>query len=324
VSYEEFKLQFAQMYEHYERHRSDNITDPAVRQQRPISTISGWEQHAVNGYQMRIPPAHQAEPPPTPPITNQTAADDEEECSCELALEDPELCKPSKLLSGDDKVFSDLASLGSSSSNIYSKAESDSDAQSKTEVDRHVSPTLPEERLGKDGEEEEEEEESDVAATPPVPLTASSTESLNGSGTEKLREIDDSVLPCSDSASPSSLPSPQNEEKSDEETTTQANEELEQVLEVTSEVILEAVSDVIPEEDVPSEEQQRVETPRTEDGVCSPEVTFDATNEVTPESTSRAEESGDEESASPISIGCENDKLEVTTDNQVKEKLNLL
>ncbi|XP_045479576.1 neurobeachin isoform X4 [Harmonia axyridis] len=43
VSYEEFKLQFAQMYEHYERHRADNITDPLVRQQHPISTISGWE-----------------------------------------------------------------------------------------------------------------------------------------------------------------------------------------------------------------------------------------------------------------------------------------
>ncbi|XP_053598524.1 neurobeachin isoform X2 [Microplitis demolitor] len=51
VSYEEFKLQFAQMYEHYERQRSDNITDPEVRQQRPISTISGWEQQlpASNG-----------------------------------------------------------------------------------------------------------------------------------------------------------------------------------------------------------------------------------------------------------------------------------
>lgn len=43
VSYEEFKLQFAQMYEHYERQRTDNITDPSVRQQRPISTISGWD-----------------------------------------------------------------------------------------------------------------------------------------------------------------------------------------------------------------------------------------------------------------------------------------
>ncbi|KAL9700780.1 hypothetical protein quinque_004221 [Culex quinquefasciatus] len=44
--YEEFKLQFAQMYEHYEKHRTDNITDPALRQQRPISTISGWERGA--------------------------------------------------------------------------------------------------------------------------------------------------------------------------------------------------------------------------------------------------------------------------------------
>lgn len=35
------------MYEHYERQRSDNITDPALRQQRPISTISGWEQQAT-------------------------------------------------------------------------------------------------------------------------------------------------------------------------------------------------------------------------------------------------------------------------------------
>ena len=41
VSYEDFKLQFAQMYEHYEKHRTDNITDPALRQARPISTISG-------------------------------------------------------------------------------------------------------------------------------------------------------------------------------------------------------------------------------------------------------------------------------------------
>lgn len=55
VSYEEFRLQFTQMYEHYERRQSDNITDPAVRQQRPISTISGWDsqrnefQEAVTG-----------------------------------------------------------------------------------------------------------------------------------------------------------------------------------------------------------------------------------------------------------------------------------
>ncbi|GBP72418.1 Neurobeachin [Eumeta japonica] len=51
VSYEEFKLQFAQMYEHYEQRRADNITDPAERQQRPISTISGWDRHPDNGHQ---------------------------------------------------------------------------------------------------------------------------------------------------------------------------------------------------------------------------------------------------------------------------------
>lgn len=44
VSYEEFKLQFAQMYEHYERLRTDNITDPVQRRAHPISTISGWDQ----------------------------------------------------------------------------------------------------------------------------------------------------------------------------------------------------------------------------------------------------------------------------------------
>lgn len=31
------------MYEHYERHRTDNITDPELRQSHPISTISGWD-----------------------------------------------------------------------------------------------------------------------------------------------------------------------------------------------------------------------------------------------------------------------------------------
>lgn len=41
------------MYEHYERQRSDNITDPRLRQQRPISTISGWENQ-----------------PPAPPINH--------------------------------------------------------------------------------------------------------------------------------------------------------------------------------------------------------------------------------------------------------------
>lgn len=36
------------MYEHYEMHRADNITDPVLRQQHPISTISGWHENSQN------------------------------------------------------------------------------------------------------------------------------------------------------------------------------------------------------------------------------------------------------------------------------------
>ncbi|XP_077558412.1 A kinase anchor protein rugose isoform X2 [Haemaphysalis longicornis] len=43
VSLEEYKLHFAQMYEHFDQRRVDHITDPAVRRKRPISTISGLE-----------------------------------------------------------------------------------------------------------------------------------------------------------------------------------------------------------------------------------------------------------------------------------------
>lgn len=50
VSFEEFKLQFSQMYEQYEQRRSDHITDPAIRKQKPISTISGLDddKHSSN------------------------------------------------------------------------------------------------------------------------------------------------------------------------------------------------------------------------------------------------------------------------------------
>ena len=46
MSYEEFKLQFNNMYEKYERRRADNLTDPEERLQKPISTISGWEKQS--------------------------------------------------------------------------------------------------------------------------------------------------------------------------------------------------------------------------------------------------------------------------------------
>ena len=41
VSYEDFKIHMSQMYQQYERQRIDNVSDPEIREQHPISTISG-------------------------------------------------------------------------------------------------------------------------------------------------------------------------------------------------------------------------------------------------------------------------------------------
>lgn len=61
VSLEEFKLQFSQMYEQYEKQRTDNITDPEVRQARPISTISGWDHsQEIENHEVRAPPTKKA------------------------------------------------------------------------------------------------------------------------------------------------------------------------------------------------------------------------------------------------------------------------
>lgn len=50
------------MYEHYEKHRTDNITDPELRQSRPISTISGWDQEREeNGVQPQIQQSQQVQ-----------------------------------------------------------------------------------------------------------------------------------------------------------------------------------------------------------------------------------------------------------------------
>ncbi|CAG0882858.1 unnamed protein product [Darwinula stevensoni] len=54
VAREEFKLQYSEMYRMYESRRADNIADPTMRQQHPISTISGLEQ----GYSGRAAHTH--------------------------------------------------------------------------------------------------------------------------------------------------------------------------------------------------------------------------------------------------------------------------
>lgn len=64
-------MQFAQMYEHYERHRTDNITDPAVRRSQPISTISGWDRDRDDSIENKISSIGQ-QPPATTNSTSQT------------------------------------------------------------------------------------------------------------------------------------------------------------------------------------------------------------------------------------------------------------
>lgn len=66
------------MYEHYEKHRTDNITDPELRQSRPISTISGWDQEREeNGIQPQIQQSQQVQTIPTEELEEKE--DDEEE-----------------------------------------------------------------------------------------------------------------------------------------------------------------------------------------------------------------------------------------------------
>ncbi|XP_017773305.1 PREDICTED: neurobeachin isoform X3 [Nicrophorus vespilloides] len=124
VSYEEFKLQFAQMYEHYERQRTDNITDPAVRQQRPISTISGWEQQSENvpnGY-------HQDEWENAHPVLQEIDQESEKTeplCNCDMSTPISEGSPASFITKRDD---SEGVSLDSRTSDLYSDVKLDKES----------------------------------------------------------------------------------------------------------------------------------------------------------------------------------------------------
>lgn len=143
------------MYEHYERQRSDNITDPAVRQQRPISTISGWDQQHTNGYHTRPPVTSWSGPALPLPDSQPTSTAGSAVCSCDLGGQDSgplmqepqqqavqgglvgsvsctcdlgspdglgDKCSADGLLGlEEEKVPSDIVSIGSSTCNLYSE-----------------------------------------------------------------------------------------------------------------------------------------------------------------------------------------------------------
>jgi len=54
VSYEDFRIHMARMYQQYERQQVDHIADPAVRRSRPVSIISGVtsERPSIDGAQV--------------------------------------------------------------------------------------------------------------------------------------------------------------------------------------------------------------------------------------------------------------------------------
>ncbi|XP_060530790.1 neurobeachin isoform X11 [Cylas formicarius] len=118
VSYEEFKLQFSQMYENYEKHRSDHITDPAVRQQRPISTISGWHEDSPKAHNGRH--TEEEDWNNSGSIVHEMNENDKSEqvCSCDYNSTLSEGSPVSYLTKNDD---SERVSLDSRSSDLYSE-----------------------------------------------------------------------------------------------------------------------------------------------------------------------------------------------------------
>jgi len=157
VSYEEFKLQFAQMYEHYERQRSDNITDPAVRQQRPISTISGWEQQAVNGFHSS------RSTPPLDVAAIETGADEpkdedregpqeKDECHCDLGSNAEDLAKYQQSIKMPEDKDSGLPTVDTSSS-VFAKPESPTEEKAAPAAEENVSPVAHDENASPVAEE---------------------------------------------------------------------------------------------------------------------------------------------------------------------------
>jgi neurobeachin len=143
------------MYEHYERQRSDNITDPAVRQQRPISTISGWEQQAVNGFRSSrsTPPleTNSLEASGSGDNTKDSTSEDgndeaksQDECHCDLGSNAEDLAMYQQSIKMPEDKESSLATVETSNS-VFAKPATPTDESKEKVVDS--------------GEEQEEKDE---------------------------------------------------------------------------------------------------------------------------------------------------------------------
>ncbi|XP_050442787.1 neurobeachin isoform X2 [Adelges cooleyi] len=137
VSFEEFKLQFALMYEHYERQRSDNITDPRLRQQRPISTISGWENQ-----------------PPAPPINHSPSESPESVASTPV--------KDTQTLINGDKNILELPELPNNDIRLMECDGKDQKLEVETDIKRHEESTENDGKLDEISNKKDHKEDKSV------------------------------------------------------------------------------------------------------------------------------------------------------------------
>lgn len=216
VSYEEFKLQFAQMYEHYERHRSDNITDPAVRQRRPISTISGWEQRRGEMRPVQQAPAAATEqcacaavaalptPPGSTPSPDPPAEDigrDTLECilaESERIIEEREASEQRPLeietaVNERDGLFDSDASEPYLTPTEHQPQPSGRDADARSSCDEEEEEVAEDEEEEEEQErpgEEDEEEEEEIAEQPEVHSSVENVHETNGTTAEPEAEVE--------------------------------------------------------------------------------------------------------------------------------------
>lgn len=107
-------MQFSQMYEQYEQRRSDHITDPALRKQKPISTISGLENNNHRALNVVNPPR--------PDIVQKDSNETKSENS-KLAIENPSSLEK-RTTDATDLLDANKESKSSSPSSPLSQAES--------------------------------------------------------------------------------------------------------------------------------------------------------------------------------------------------------
>jgi len=158
------------MYEHYEKHRTDNITDPELRQSRPISTISGWDQEhdGINLHQtQQIQQSQQVQTVPTDEYNGNNEKDDEEQQQkaieggrTAITLNEQQLQKP-RIASISDVYHKEINGETTSSAPIIDEITTSSVA-SMTEEKTKLTDIL-EQQLGSPDDGDNDEESREIA-----------------------------------------------------------------------------------------------------------------------------------------------------------------